>query len=329
MSESPSPPTLVIEPGPHVHSDDSIAGIMWTVNLALAPAAVWSVVAFGWRPLGVILAAIAGALAAEWAAARLLKRRPTLRDGSACCTGLLLAMTLPPQLPPWAALLGGVFAIAVGKSIFGGLGFNLFNPALVGRAFLTATVPLAMSSGWMAPRPWFGAQLDAVTTPTPLAALREHGWIAALHAASTHGNPWTALVVGFRPGSIGEGSVLLIALGAAVLIARRIIDLTIPLAVFAGVAAVTLWTGAAGLHLLSGGLWLGAFFMATDYVTSPNTQPARVVFGLVIGALTGLIRMYGGYPEGICYAILLANILVPALNLSFPPRRLVRQEAPS
>jgi electron transport complex protein RnfD len=319
-------PQFVIAPGPHVHAAESTARIMWTVNAALAPAALWGAFVFGAGAVAVLIGAIAGALGAEWLAALALRRRATLGDGSAFCTGLLLAMTLPPQLPGWAALLGGVFAIAIGKAIFGGLGFNLFNPALVGRSFLMASFPLAMTSGWSGPRPWFGAPLDAVTTPTPLAALREHGLAQAFHVVSGSGSPWMPLVLGFRPGSIGEGSVLLLALGAAVLLARGIIRLTIPVSVFAGLALVTLATQgsrAAGLHLLSGGLWLGAFFMATDYVTSPSLRNGQIVFGLVIGALTGIIRIYGGYPEGICYAILIANLLVPALNLQFRPRRVV------
>jgi len=322
-SAAPPPPDrhLVIAPGPHVHAAETTARIMWTVNAALAPAALWGAFVFGAGALAVLAGAIAGAIGAEWLSSLALRRRATLGDGSAVCTGLLLAMTLPSQLPAWAALLGGVFAIAVGKMIFGGLGFNLFNPALVGRAFLMASFPLAMTSGWTGPRPWFGAPLDAITTATPLAVLREHGLAEAFRVATSHGSPWMSLVLGFRPGSIGEGSVLLLALGAAVLLARGIIRLTIPGSVLAGLTLVTLGTGAAGLHLLSGGLWLGAFFMATDYVTSPNLRGGQIVFGLVIGALTGIIRIYGGYPEGICYAILIANLLVPALNLWFRPRR--------
>ncbi len=318
-------PPFVIAPGPHVHAAESTARIMWTVNAALAPAALWGAFVFGAGAVSVLVGALAGALGAEWLTSRALRRRATLGDGSAFCTGLLLAMTLPPQLPGWAALLGGAFAIAIGKAIFGGLGFNLFNPALVGRAFLMASFPLAMTSGWSGARPWFGAPLDAVTTPTPLAALREHSLGEAFRAVTGTGSPWMSLVLGFRPGSIGEGSVLLLAVGAAVLLARGIIRVTIPLSVFAGLALVTLTVQeppATELHLLSGGLWLGACFMATDYVTSPNTRGGQIVFGLVIGALTGIIRIFGGYPEGICYAILIANLLVPALNLSFRPHRI-------
>jgi electron transport complex protein RnfD len=326
MSEVPAgggtPHAFVLSPGPHLHVEESTSRIMWWVNGSLAPAALWGAYVFGANALLVVLASIAGAVGAEWVGARMVGRRPTLADGSAVCTGLLLALTLPPRLPAWEAFLGAVFAIALGKVIFGGLGYNLFNPALLGRAFLMASFPLAMTSGWSAPRPWFSAHLDAVTTATPLAVVKEQGLAAGLHLITSPAGLWNALALGFRPGSIGEVSVLLIALGAGALLARRILTLTIPLSVFAGVLVATFHTGAAGLHLMSGGLWLGAFFMATDYVTSPNVTGGQIVFGLVIGALTGVIRVYGGYPEGICYAILLANLLVPALNLWFRPRRL-------
>ncbi len=327
MSETPR--TFVLTPGPHLHSPESTARIMWWVNGALGPAALWGIYVFGPNALAVVLASIAGALSAEWAASRMLKRRPSLADGSAVCTGLLLALTLPPRLPAWEAFLGAVFAIALGKMIFGGLGFNLFNPALLGRAFLMATFPLAMTSGWSAPRPWFTAHLDAVTTATPLAVLKEQGLAAAVRIVTSPTGLWNALALGFRPGSIGEVSVVLIALGAAALLVRRIIALTIPLSVIAGVALSTLHTGVPLLHLMSGGLWLGAFFMATDYVTSPSSRNAQVVFGLIVGVLTGVIRVYGGYPEGICYAILIANAMSPALELWFRPKRAAVAGSPS
>jgi electron transport complex protein RnfD len=319
-TNAPSPPrTLVLAPGPHLHAAQDTANIMWWVNLALAPAALWGVFVFGPHALSAVVAAIAGALAAEWGALRLLRRRATVADGSAFCTGLLLALTLPPLVPAWMAFLGGVFAILIGKVIFGGLGYNLFNPALVGRAFMMASFPLAMTAGWARPRPELGASLAAVTTATPLATLKEQGLDAALRLIP--GNTWSSLALGFRPGSIGEGSIVLIAFGAALLVARGIIRLTIPLSVLAGTALTTAFTGAPLLHLMSGGLWLGAFFMATDYVTSPRTRGGQIAFGLVIGALTGIIRVFGGYPEGICYAILIANALAPAFDLWFPFRR--------
>lgn len=321
------PRTLVLAPGPHLHTTESTASIMWWVNGSLAPLVIWGGFVFGWPALVVVAASIAGAVAAEWGALRLLRRRATVGDGSAVCTGLLLALTLPPLVPPWQAMLGGAFSILIGKMIFGGLGYNLFNPALIGRAFMMASFPLAMSAGWASPRPWFGGQIVAVTSATPLAALKEHGIDAAIRLVP--GDTWAALALGFRPGSIGEISVVLVALGAGVLVARGIIRLTIPLSVFAGVGIATAFSGAPLLHLMSGGLWLGAFFMATDYVTSPTTRGGQVAFGLLIGLLTGVIRLYGGYPEGICYAILIANTLVPAFNLWFPPRRVQFAGAPS
>lgn len=327
MTEATHP--FVIAPGPHIRTEDTTRRIMWTVNASLAPATLWAVFVFGPVALNVLFGAIAGAVAGEWIGARGLKRKPTLDDGSAVCTGLLLALTLPPLVPWWAALLGGAFSILIGKTLFGGLGFNLFNPALVGRAFMMASFPVAMTTGWSAARTWFAAPLDAVTTATPLAVLRTQGLGPALEAAKSQGSPWMGLLMGFRPGSLGEVSVLLLAVGAAVMLARGVIRLTIPLSVFAGVALTTVWTGALGLHLLSGGLWLGAFFMATDYVTSPTTRNGQIVFGLTIGALTGVIRMFGGYPEGICYAILIANTLVPALNMWFRPRRVALAGTPS
>lgn len=328
MSADTAARPLVLAPGPHVHAAESTTRIMWTVNLALLPAAAWGVLLFGLPALGVILGATAGSVGGEWLTGRALRSRTSIRDGSAFCTGLLLALTLPPRIPAWMALVGAVFAIVFGKMVFGGLGFNLFNPALVGRAFMMATFPLPMTSGWAHPA-FGGAAVDAVTTATPLAALRERGLEAALNLVGGPGSTWAGLALGFRPGSIGETSVLLIVLGGAVLLARRIISPTIPLAVLGGLTLVAAPSGLLGLHLLSGGLWLGALFMATDYVTSPNTRGGQVVFGATIGALTGIIRLYGGYPEGICYAILLANALVPALNIWFRPRRPLAAGAPS
>jgi electron transport complex protein RnfD len=321
--------TFVITPGPHLHVEESTAKIMWWVNGSLAPAALWGAWVFGWNALLVIAASIAGSVAAEWTANRMLNRRQTVSDGSAVCTGLLLALTLPPGLAAWQAFLGGAFAIGLGKAIFGGLGFNLFNPALLGRAFLMATFPLPMTSGWIAPRLTLTAHLDAVTTATPLAIMKEHGLAAAMSAIATPLGTWNGLLLGFRAGSIGEVSMVLIALGAGVLLARRILTLHIPVAVMAGLALATLHTGVPGLHLASGGLWLGAFYMATDYVTSPSARGGQIAFGLLIGLLTGVIRVYGGYPEGICYAILIANAMSPAFDLWFRPKRTLSVGAPS
>ena len=183
---------FVVTPGPHLHAEDSTARIMWWVNASLAPALLWGVFVFGLGALAVVAASIAGALAAEALAARALKRPASIRDGSAVCTGLLLAFTLPPLLPWWMAAVGALFAVLIGKMIFGGLGYNLFNPALIGRAFMMATFPLAMTTRWAVPRAWLAAP-DAITTATPLAVLKEHGLAAALAVVTPHAAaPWPA-----------------------------------------------------------------------------------------------------------------------------------------
>jgi electron transport complex protein RnfD len=327
MSTTSTPPPFVVTPGPHLRTAQSTAAIMWWVNAALLPTAAWGVWVFGPPALEVILAAVAAAVGAEWLADRALRQRVTVGDGSAVCTGLLLALTLPPLVPWWAAAIGGAFAILLGKSIFGGLGYNLFNPAMIGRAFMMASFPVAMTTGWSIPGAWY-SRLEAITTATPLGVMREHDLQAALHLI---GGPagWFRMLIGMRPGSIGEVSVILIVLGAAVLFARGIINLAAPLGVFVGLAIMTSFSGAAWLHLLSGGVWLASLFMATDYVTSPNTRSGQFAFGALIGLLTGLIRLWGGYPEGICFAILIANAMVPALDMWFRPRRIAAVGAPS
>jgi electron transport complex protein RnfD len=321
--------TFVLTPGPHLRASVTTAKILWTVNASLLPVTLWGIWMFGWNALFVIVAAITGAVGSEWLALKAMKRRFTFRDGTAFCAGLLLALTLPPMVPWWMALLGGAFGILFGKMIFGGLGNNLFNPACVARAFMLATFPLPMTTAWAVPRHWFAGQLDAISTATPLRMLKEEGMMAADKLLASQHGLWPTMLLGFRPGAIGEVSVLLLALGAAILLQRRIIGFAIPLSVFAGVALSTAFTGALDLHLTGGGLWLGAFYMATDYVTSPNTRPGQIVFGLLVGLLTGVIRVFGGYPEGICYAILISNAMVPALNLWFRPRRAAAVGSPS
>ena len=187
---------FVVAPGPHLRAGESTAEIMWWVNGALLPAAAWGVYLFGGRALWVILGSIAGAVAGESLAGRAMNVRHSLADGSAVCTGLLLALTLPPLVSPWAAALGGAFAIVFGKMIFGGLGFNLFNPAMIGRAFMLATFPVVMTTGWEWPRLWFTGpgELHAVTTPTPLVVLREQGPEQAMHLLSGPNGPYVMLL---------------------------------------------------------------------------------------------------------------------------------------
>jgi electron transport complex protein RnfD len=320
---------FVITPGPHLRTSDSTARILWTVNASLLPVTLWGLWMFGWDALLVVVSTIAGSMGAEWLALRAMKRRVTLEDGTAFCAGLLLALTLPPRLPWWMAMMGGSFGILFGKVIFGGLGHNLFNPACVGRAFMLATFPLPMTTAWAVPHHWIGTQLDAFSVATPLRMLKEEGVMATEKLLAGQHGLWSTMVLGFRPGAIGEISVVLLALGAAVLVARGIIGLSIPLGVFGGLILSTFFTGALPYHVTGGGLWLGAFYMATDYVTSPNTRRGKIVFGLLVGLLTGVIRVFGGYPEGICYAILISNAMVPALNLWFRPRRADAVGSPS
>lgn len=326
-----SSPTLHVSYGPHIHGPSSTSKIMWTVNLSLLPALLWAFFIFGFSVVLITLTSVLGALAGEELVNYLRKRKSSFRDGSAVCTGLLLAYTLPPGLPVWMPFLGAMMAIILSKGLFGGLGFNLFNPALIGRALMMATFPVMMTTRWLVPQLGSFFTHDAATTATPLALVKERG--AEMAYQLLHGMPGEThyllkLILGLRPGSIGEVSVLFILLGATFLIYRGIIKLWIPLSVLAGLAFMAFFTEAPLLQIFSGGVWLGAFYMATDYVTSPNTIKGQVIFGLGIGILTGVIRFWGGYPEGVNYAILLMNIITPALNEWFRPQRVSVRTAP-
>jgi len=302
---------------------------MWMVNLSLLPALLWAWAVFGWAVLGITLSSILGCVIAEYAVCRIAKTPSTVFDGSAVCSGLLLAYTLPPGIPIWMPFIGGMLALIFTKGIFGGLGYNIFNVALVGRAMMMATFPVEMTTRWLTPA--LGTA-DAVSAATFLGQIKLGGQeaLAKLLAAVPQGGQlWFDFFFGMRPGSIGEVSVLMILLGAAFLLWKGIIKLYIPLSILAGVALMAPFSPAPMIYMLSGGIWLGAFFMATDYVTSPTMPKGQIIFGLGIGLLTGIIRNWGGYPEGICYAIMLMNILTPALNDWFRPKRLTADGAPS
>lgn len=313
---------------PHLHGQDSTGRIMWTVVATLVPvigAATWF---FGIGALLIIGAAVAGAVVVE----RLFGPGGALRDGSAAITGILLGLTLPPGFPLWMAFVGGAFGIGFGKLIFGGLGQNIFNPALLGRAFLQAAFPTAITTwpavrtegSWLALRgDLFSTPLmtsgpvDVVTQATPLGLMKFEG----------QGTPIMDLLIGSTGGSLGETSALLILLGGAYLAARRYLDWRIPAAVLGTVAVLS-----GVLHaldpaypgplfmLFSGGLMLGAIYMATDLVTSPVTRTGAWIFGIGIGALIVLIRIWGGLPEGVMYAILLMNAMVPFIDRATQPR---------
>jgi electron transport complex protein RnfD len=282
----------------------------------------------------ITLVSVGSCVAAEAITQKLLHRPVTVRDGSAVITGLLLAYIIPPGVPYWMPVLGAVMAIYVAKHLLGGIGFNIFNPALIGRAFLVATFPVAMTSAWLQPIrdvsvfKYMGPGVDAVSTATPLYVLKHYGVAALIERFGSMPTIYSQFFLGWRPGCIGETSALLLLLGGLYLLYRKYITWHIPVSVIVSTGFFTwvfggekLFTGDPLLAVLSGGVVIGAFFMATDYVTCPNQKTAQLVFGAGIGALTVLIRLKGGYPEGVCYAILLMNPLTPALDGWFRPKR--------
>ena len=313
---------LIVSIGPHMHDTESTAKIMWTVSGALLPATLTSVYYFGMPAIMVILTCIVTSLAIEAGMQWLLKKPITLNDGSAFLTGLLLAMNLPSNVPLYIPFVGSFVAIMIAKHLFGGLGFNIFNPALIGRAFVLVSFAKIMTT-FVAPAATFMA-LDAKTTATPLVVLKEEGMAKLLEIYHTKAALYQDLFIGSRAGSLGETSVIALLLGAAFLMMKRYITWHIPIPFIATVGFLTwlfggkdgLMTGDPIFHMMSGGLILGAFFMATDYVTGPSIRNAQIVFGICAGALTTLIRLKGGYPEGVMFAILLMNCFAPLLDRS-------------
>ncbi|MFH0871524.1 MAG: RnfABCDGE type electron transport complex subunit D [bacterium] len=297
-------PNLLVSASPHIRDTITTAEIMRDVAISLIPAGIASIYFFGYRALLVIVTCVLGSMLTEAVTRKIVNRPSSLSDGSALVTGLLLAYCLPPNCPYWICIVGAASSIVLAKELYGGLGYNLFNPALVGRAILLAAWPTQMTT-WMMPRvEWLG-RLDAVTGATPLTALKLRGQTA----------PLLDLFTGRVGGSLGETSALALLIGAAYLLLRRIIDWRIPTSFILTVFLLSAALGGDPLFaILSGGVILGAFFMATDYVTSPITPKGKIIFGLGCGAITVLIRSYGGYPEGVCYAILLMNCTTPLLE---------------
>ena len=324
---------------PHVKSGESVEKIMWTVVACLIPPLIMSVFVFGVQTLIITAVSVASCVAAEAISQKALGRKVTVRDGSAVITGMLLAFIIPPGVSYLLPVLGAVFAIYIGKHILGGIGYNIFNPALLGRAFLLATFPVAMTSAWLPPLQdaaiftHLTGAVDAVSAATPLAVMKEQGMEAFTAMFGQGQSLYTSFFIGMRPGSIGETSGLLILLGGAFLLYKRYITWHIPVSVLATIAGLTWIFGGEGyfagdplLAILSGGALLGAFYMANDYVTSPTNKTSQLVYGIGIGALTVLIRLKGGYPEGICYAILLMNPLTPVFDSWFKPKRFAPPE---
>ena len=324
---------LWVSVSPHIRSGRTVRTIMWTVIITLLPAVIASIVYFGTPVLAVVLTSVISCVAVEAVCQKFYKRPLRISDGSAVLTGLLIAMVVPPAVPLYILPLAALVSMFVVKELVGGLGYNVFNPALVGRAFLVACFPVAMTTAYIDPAfTWMGANSiasDAVSAATPLTLLKHGGMAAVKEAYGSGGEMFINLLLGLRPGSAGETPALLIMLGGIVLIAMRIITWHIPVFMLLTVAVFgwafggeTGWfTGDPLFHLLNGGLMLGAFYMATDYVTSPTTTKGKICFAIGVGLLTVLIRLKGGYPEGVAYAILLMNPLTPCFERWFAPKR--------
>jgi electron transport complex protein RnfD len=306
--------SLIVSSSPHIYSKESISRIMLDVVLALIPAIVAAVYFFGGRIVLIIAVSVLTAVATEAIIQKLMKKPVTRRDWSAVVTGVLLAFNLPPAVPLWLPAIGSAIAIALVKQAFGGLGHNFMNPALAARAILLAAWPVHMTA-------WFQAGTDAISTATPLAILKGlEGSIEQLPSL------WE-IIIGTPWGCIGETSNLALLLGAAYLLFRRIINWRIPFTFIGTVALLTwiigprgLFTGNGIYHIFSGGLILGAFFMATDYSSSPVTPKGQIIMGIGCGILTSIIRIFGGYPEGVSYSILLMNIATPLIDRYTMPR---------
>lgn len=318
---------FVLRSSPHLQDRDSVPKIMYAVVISLLPAVAASFYFFRFRALAVYLACLAGCLVTEAVFLR-VRKKPlhALWDGSAVITALLLAMTLPPQLSLELVVIGAVMAIALGKQVFGGLGNNIFNPALVGRAFLQVAFPVAMTT-WSPPAT---LAVDAATFATPLGNLKFQSAVA--QGTLT---PIQDLFWGNTGGCLGETSALALLLGAAFLLFRKAMDWRIPSGIILALGALTgiFWLvspekyASPLFHLLAGGFILGAFFMATDMVTSPITPLGAWIYALGIGIMIGVIRLFGGFPEGVMFAILFMNTFVPLLNRYTRPRILGERRA--
>ncbi|HSN58878.1 MAG TPA: RnfABCDGE type electron transport complex subunit D [Clostridiaceae bacterium] len=313
---------LSVSTSPHLRADDNIAKIMWTVNIALAPAALFGAYWFGLNALMVMLVGIASAVGFEYMIQKIRKKTITINDGSAFLTGLLLAMCLPPTVPLYMPFLGSFIAIVVAKHSMGGLGYNIFNPAHIGRAALMVSWPVAMTT-WSA---LTVTGVDVVSSATPLNVLKQQGYDSLLAMFGGQTAMYTNMFIGTRNGSIGETSTALLILGGAFLMYKKIVKWEIPVVMIATVGILAWIFGPTGMmtgdpifHMMAGGLIIGAFFMATDMVTVPLTRKGQIIFAVGAGALTVLIRLKGGYPEGVCYSILLMNSVTPLIDRFVQP----------
>ena len=314
---------LVVSAAPHIKDKINTTAIMRDVIIALIPALIGSIFIFGARVLLVVIVSMISSVLAEVVGNLIFKKKPSLNDLSASVTGLLLAMTLPPSSPWWMVVVGAFSGILIGKAIFGGIGSNPFNPALVGRAVLMVSWPTQMTT-WIVPRTitsitTSATQLNAVTSATPLAIVKFQGYEQLVAQFGSKLNLYKALFLGTVGGSLGETSALLLLIGGIYLIVRKVIDWKVPIFYILSVFVLsTLFGRDPVFSILAGGLFLGAFFMATDYSTSPITPRGKVFFAIFLGFLTVLIRQYGSYPEGVMFSILLGNAFVPYFDKLAP-----------
>ena len=316
----------LISGSPHVHGNESTKKIMYSVIIALMPAFLFSIYYFGFSAVRVTLIAVAACVLTEWLIQKfLIKGECTIGDGSAIITGMLLAFNLPSNIPAWMIIVGSIVAIGIGKMSFGGLGNNPFNPALVGRVFMLISFPVAMTT-WPAPQPLFGSQIDGFTGATLLGYVKEG---LAKGVSANELTVYENIEPLIYSGSLGEIGSIAIIIGGLFLIFRKVIDWQTPVIIIAtaGIIATVCWLIDPTqfvhpmIHIFGGGMMLGAFFMATDMATSPMTIKGKIIFAIGIGALTIIIRLWGAYPEGMSFAILIMNAFVPLINKMCKPTR--------
>ena len=316
----------LISGSPHIHGGESTKKIMYSVIIALMPAFLFSIYYFGFSAVRVTLIAVAACVLTEWLIQKfLIKGECTIGDGSAIITGMLLAFNLPSNIPAWMIIVGSIVAIGIGKMSFGGLGNNPFNPALVGRVFMLISFPVAMTT-WPAPQPLFGSQIDGFTGATLLGYVKEG---ISKGVSANELTVYENIEPLIYSGSLGEIGSIAIIIGGLFLIFRKVIDWQTPVIIIAtaGIIATVCWLIDPTqfvhpmIHIFGGGMMLGAFFMATDMATSPMTMKGKIVFAIGIGALTIIIRLWGAYPEGMSFAILIMNAFVPLINKMCKPTR--------
>ena len=303
---------FIMSSSPHLHTSTTITKIMLYVIIALAPAAVLGVFFFGFYAALVIAVAVASAVVSEWVFDKITKKRNTTGDLSAVVTGLLIALNMPPRIPLWMVVIGSAFAIIIVKQMFGGLGKNFVNPALAARCFMLIAWTGAMTT-------FHEPLVDAVSSATPLAIMKD-GATGSLPTLMQ-------CFLGFKSGTIGEVSAIALIVGFAYLLVKRVVSIKIPAAYLLSFALLTFFFGKNAMdagylayQLLTGGLLLGAFFMATDYTTTPTTSKGMIIFGIGCGVLTFLIRRFGGYPEGVSFSILLMNLASPLIERFTVPK---------